>query len=99
MWPDGTDLEAALRNVRTIVMEADMPCPQGGGTCANYTEWGQKLESIGFKKVATVQDEYIDFIQMMVFQRRTAEHSRPHFIRAKHKAAHDAAAAAAQLNV
>ena len=69
MFPDDVDLSHALRHIRAIVVEADMPCP-GPPQCVNYTEWSHKLDAAGFDLVETTPDANLPWIDMLSFVRR-----------------------------
>jgi hypothetical protein len=61
-----------LRDVQTIILEADMPvgaldCTQD---CVDYTVWIAKLKEIGLEVVDTVQDPVYPKIFHYVFQRK-----------------------------
>ena len=58
----------ALRNIRAIVVEADMACP-GPSPCVDYADWTRKLRRAGFSLVETVPGANIPWVDMLTFIR------------------------------
>lgn len=60
-----------LRNIRTIILEADMPigAPDCTHNCVDYAKWIDLFESVGLKTVYKQQDPIYTRIYHYVFRR------------------------------
>jgi hypothetical protein len=68
---NGLPLSELLRDVRTVILEADMPVGAADCThdCVNYVKWVDSFKAVGLRVVYQMQDPIYSKIQHYVFQR------------------------------
>lgn len=65
-----------LRNIKTIVLEGDMPmgAPDCADACVDYAAWTAKFEEAGFALAETTPEPLYPFIMYYVYIRKPPAH-------------------------